>query len=83
MNDSRKLLGDIQKFDFALQEAALYLDTHTADKDALKYFHYFSGLSENARNEYVRKCGPLQHQNQQRTDCWQWARGPWPWECEE
>lgn len=83
MNESQKLLRDIQKYDFALQEAALYLDNHTRDKDALKYFAYFREHSENAKREYARKFGPLQHQDHQRTDFWQWANGPWPWECEE
>lgn len=82
MNDSRKLLRDIQKYDFALQETALYLDNHTTDKDALKYFSYFRGLAENARKEYARTCGPLQYQDQQRADFWLWASGPWPWEGE-
>lgn len=83
MNEHRKLLEKVQMADFALQESALFLDIHTKDKEALAYFRHYQKSAKEAKEEYERKFGPLQYQNQKNADYWQWTKGPWPWECEE
>ena len=83
MSDYRSALERVQMMDFALHEAALFLDNHPKDTEALKYFRYYQELAEDAKARFETKFGPLQYQDQKNVDDWQWAKGPWPWECEE
>jgi len=83
MNDYRKMLLEVQKLDFALTEAGLFLDTHPHDEKALKFFEKNKLLAEEAREMFVSKYGPLTVTDQCGTKRWEWVNCPWPWECEE
>lgn len=48
MDDREELLLKIQIIEFAMYDAALYLDTHPCDEAALDYFHHFKELKERA-----------------------------------
>lgn len=73
-------LTNLQTVGFAIQELALYLDTHQDDREALELYHRFQKLYTQARAEYESQCGPLNHLSQSSGDGYQWLKEPWPWE---
>jgi len=79
-NNRFEKLMEVQKWDFAVLEAALFLDNHPADKVATEWFFYFQSFAKKAREEFENIFGPLQFCEQRGTDFWEWAKGPWPWE---
>mgnify|MGYP000750894140 CR=1 FL=1 len=46
------VLTQLQMYDFALQEAALFLNSHPHDKEALSYYRTMQCCSKQAREEY-------------------------------
>ncbi|MFZ2539390.1 MAG: spore coat protein CotJB [Oscillospiraceae bacterium] len=80
MTDRQRLMRNIQICDLALFEAALFLDTHKTDKDALAYYDKHRTLAMAYKKEYNEKYGPLVLSENDNKDVWQWADGPWPWE---
>ena len=81
MNKHRcKMLKEVQIWDFASLEAAMFLDNHPTDKLALEWFEHFQSHARRAREEFENHFGPLQYQEQKGIDFWEWAEGPWPWE---
>lgn len=73
-------LTELQCMAFAIQELALYLDTHRDDKEALELYKMYQKMNEKARAIYEEKCGPLTHMSSVRGDAYQWLDDPWPWE---
>ncbi len=70
---------ELQAMAFALQELALYLDTHREDKEALEMYRAYQQMYHEGKMEYSRKCGPVSHDFP--TDGpYQWLDDPWPWE---
>ena len=72
-------LTELQTMAFALQELALYLDTHRDDKEALEVFRSFQDLYEKGRKKYEKECGPLTHMSPMENG-YSWLNDPWPWE---
>lgn len=72
-------LAELQTLSFALQELALYLDTHRGDREALMLFNTMQKLLAEGRKRYEEKCGPLTHMSPM-VDEFSWIRDPWPWE---
>lgn len=72
-------LTELQVMFFAIQELALYLDTHKDDQEALELYRSYQRMYEQGRNEYEKKCGPLNHMNAGEEE-YKWLNGPWPWE---
>ncbi len=72
-------LTELQTMGFALQEMALYLDTHRDDKEALEVFRVFQRLYAQAREQYEKECGPLNHMSKMENG-YTWLDDPWPWE---
>lgn len=83
MNDRKTLLHRIQVCDFALNEAGLFLDTHPNDKAALEYYSRYLQMSKDARDEYVKKFGPITTRDYNGEASWKWVDDPWPWERED
>ena len=73
-------LTELQCMSFALQELALYLDTHRDDKEAFELYKTYQKMNEKARATYEEKCGPLTHMSVQSDVRYQWLDDPWPWE---
>ena len=72
-------LTELQAMAFAIQELALYLDTHRDDNEALELYRAYQKMYEEGRNNYEKMCGPLNHM------CftegpYKWLDEPWPWE---
>ena len=51
----------LQTLAFAIQELALYLDTHPEDKEALELYRSYQDMLHKGMMLYTEKCGPLNH----------------------
>ena len=73
------LLSQLQTVNFAVQELALYLDTHREDQEALEVYRTYQAAYHKAVMEYSQKYGPMNHGIP--TDGpYRWLDDPWPWE---
>lgn len=81
--EQKKLRYYIDVVSFAALDAAMFLDTHPQDEDALKYFDYYNHARNQALAEYSSRFGPLTLNTVPKgVDFWCWASDPWPWEKE-
>ena len=72
-------LTELQVMAFALNELALYLDTHRDDQEALELYRTYQRMYHDAAAKYSMECYPLQHSIP--TDGpYRWLDDPWPWE---
>ena len=72
--------SELQALGFAVQELALYLDTHRDDTEALELYRRYQQMLHDKTTEYVRMHGPLTHQDQTAAPEYAWLNDPWPWE---
>ncbi len=72
-------LSELQTLGFAIQELALYLDTHREDKEALDLYRTFQKMYQKGCEEYEKMCGPLNHMSPTVGE-YSWLDDPWPWE---
>ena len=80
MND---LLKNVMAEGFAMQELALYLDTHPDCAEGLQAFREARDRCAAARDAYEQVCGPLTQRSAAAEERWSWVARPWPWEGEE
>lgn len=80
--DRSALLRRIQAEDFAIYEAALYLDAHPDCKRALRYYTEHRKLAAELKEAYETQYGPLGIGGNRNEQHWDWVNGPWPWEKE-
>lgn len=73
-------LSQLQALSFAVQELALYLDTHRDDREALALYRSYQEMLQKVRSEYQKRYGPLNHGAPQTSEDYQWLDDPWPWE---
>lgn len=71
---------ELQVLAFAIQELALYLDTHRDDKEALELYQSYQEVYHKCMKEYTQNGNPLNHCAPSRGDRYQWLDDPWPWE---
>lgn len=72
-------LAELQTMAFAINELALYLDTHRDDKEALEMYRTYQKMYAEGRTKYEKECGPLNHMSVS-GDKYRWLDDPWPWE---
>jgi spore coat protein JB len=77
--DREVLLKRIQVCDFALNDAALYLDTHPDDVEALRFHKKYQDIKKTAVEAFTAKYGPLTKDAHAGGSRWTWVDGPWPW----
>lgn len=70
---------ELQCMAFAIQELALYLDTHRDDQEALEVYRLYQKKYDEARDAYTKMCGPLNHFTKTEGP-YKWLDDPWPWE---
>ena len=70
---------ELQTMAFAIQELALYLDTHRDDVEALEIYQAYQRMYNEAKKEYTTQCGPLNHMTPTEGS-YRWLDDPWPWE---
>lgn len=73
-------LSQLQVIGFAIQELALYLDTHREDAEALELYRKYQHLYRQQEEEYTKKNGPFTHTSKSEASQYQWLDDPWPWE---
>ena len=81
MNESCKLMKELQIAQFAMIEANLYLDTHPYDCEAMKAYEEYSERFAKAVEEYEDKCGAL-YADSITAIPYDWVKTPFPWETE-
>ena len=72
-------LTELQTMAFAIQELALYLDTHRDDREALELYQTYQKLYHEAMMRHTEKCGPMNHRTPTEGP-YRWLDDPWPWE---
>jgi spore coat protein JB len=70
---------ELQTLAFAIQELALYLDTHKDDHQALQMYQAYQKMYHECMMKYSEKCGPTNHRTPSEGP-YQWLDDPWPWE---
>lgn len=73
-------LSELQVLGFAIQELALYLDTHRDDREALELYRGYQQMYQRCREEYRKSHGPLNHMHPSESETYDWLDDPWPWE---
>ena len=73
-------MTDLQALGFAIQELALYLDTHRNDMEALELYRAYQQMYNKCKEEHSQKCGPMNHHTVTEGEQYQWLDDPWPWE---
>ncbi len=82
LSEREELLRCIDTTSFAIDDVALYLDTHPKDKAALEYYEKVNTLRQQAVKEYTTHFGPLTIDDVNTKNMWSWIQEPWPWEME-
>ena len=72
-------LTELQTMAFAIQEMALYLDTHRDDQEALDVYRKLQKYYQEGKEKYEKMCGPLTHHSVTEGE-YRWLDDPWPWE---
>ena len=73
-------LSEVQVLAFAVQELALYLDTHPEDTEALELYRQYQQLYQKVSQAYERENRPLNPAAPGQGDTYAWLDDPWPWE---
>ena len=71
---------ELQVLAFAIQELALYLNTHQDDREALELYQQYQQMHHKCLMEYTERCGPMNHQTPTSGNQYRWLKDPWPWE---
>ncbi len=82
MNKQCELMRKIQKYDFALYDLMLYLDTHPHCQEALQLYDQYRKKRKNAVDAYVKEFGSIKALQSSTNKKWDWGEGPYPWERE-
>ncbi len=72
--------SELQVMGFAIQELALYLDTHPEDTEALELYRNYQRLYHKGMMAYSQGSGPLEHSMPVEDKTYSWINDPWPWE---
>lgn len=73
-------LHQLQALGFAMEELALYLDTHQEDTAALETYRGYQRQYAETAARYTAQHGPLTHRQETGQDGYTWLDDPWPWE---
>ena len=71
---------ELQALGFAVQELALYLDTHPEDQEALELYRNYQQLLHKGGMEFAENHGPMNHGTPVNDKTYSWLDDPWPWE---
>lgn len=78
-DEKERLLKEIMEYKFAINDMALYLDTHPCSQKALRHHNEFVKRYTELVDEYEEKYGPLSIDTE--VDDWtKWTNTKWPWE---
>lgn len=71
---------ELQALGFAINELALYLDTHPEDAEALELYREYQKMHAGCAEEFANRCGPMTHTMPVDHKNYTWMNDPWPWE---
>lgn len=71
---------ELQALAFAVNELALYLDTHPNDIEATEMYQTYQQALHDGMMEYSKEEGPLNHTVPAKKGRYCWPMDPWPWE---
>ena len=71
---------ELQTLAFAINELALYLDTHRDDEEALEVYRQYQDLYHKGMITFSKENGPLNHSYPDQGKNYRWLDDPWPWE---
>ena len=83
VNDKEKPvtpMTELQTLAFAVQELALYLDTHRDDTEAFDLYRNYQQMYDHCMKEYSKSKGPMNHSRTAPGQTYEWLDDPWPWE---
>ena len=72
-------MAEMQALGFAIQELALYLDTHREDMEATQLYQTYQKMYHQAMMERTKEGYPLNHFCPTEGE-YRWINDPWPWE---
>ena len=72
--------SELQVLMFAINELALYLDTHPEDKEALELYRAYQDMYHKGMMQYGKDNGPMTHMAPVNDKNYSWLDEPWPWE---
>jgi spore coat protein JB len=75
-----ELLENLMISDFVATDLALYLNTHPTDQLALQKYNETILVSDELREQYTMKYGPLCASRSYAHSGWKWENEPWPWQ---
>jgi len=75
-NNREEMLHQIMAYDFAINELALYLDTHNDDEKALCLHNRYCKIVKDLKDKYQKVYGPLTIEYP--CNKWRWIEEPWP-----
>ena len=73
-------MTELQALNFAIQELALYLDTHRDDREALELYQSYQEVYHKCMKEYTQNGMALNHCAPTKGETYRWLDDPWPWE---
>ncbi len=73
-----EMLKNIMCYKFAINDLALYLDTHPEDQKALCLHREYCKVLKDLTDKYQKVFGPLTIEFP--CNKWRWLEQPWPWE---
>ena len=71
---------ELQMLAFAINELAMYLDTHRNDKEALELYQAYQEMYHKGMMEVSKTYGPMTHVCPTSGSQYRWLDDPWPWE---
>ena len=77
-NLRKELIDKIRCYEFAINELALYLDTHPDESKALCLHRKYCKEAKELKDKYQKVFGPLTINYP--CNKWRWLEEPWPWE---
>ena len=72
----REMMNQIRCYEFAINELALYLDTHPDDEKALCLHRKYAKQAKELKDKYQKVYGPLTINFP--CNKWRWLEEPWP-----
>ncbi len=79
-NKRDEVLYNILKYNFALTELELYLDTHPEDTNMISLYNKYLSEKKKLISEYEKNFGALSCDGLKDMNNWTWINSPWPWE---
>lgn len=78
VQDKELLMRQIMEAGFAMDDVALFLDTHPENQDALRYYKAVRDMRDQSMAAYERRFGPLRYTDVTSMS-WNWVTEKWPW----